>query len=148
MNNNTNCRTCSNFCHPNYLSLATRGCDSVLIDDKIIKTFVMIFNELSFVCLDAVVVASDLLQLALHCRHYSSLPSVSLHSASFQFRSFSVWWRSCCICQDCPAAPLGSLQILQCTKRVPVTRNEAFFDLNTPLLPPKKRLIDYFQAAV
>ena len=56
------------------------------------------------------------------------LPCVSLYSASFQFHSFSVWCRrSCCICQDCLVAPLGSLQILQFTKRVPVSRNEAFF---------------------
>ena len=36
-------------------------------------------------------VACVVLQRALHLRRYSSLPRVSLHSASFQFHSFPVW---------------------------------------------------------
>ena len=49
---------------------------------------VMTSNELSFVCLAEVLVTSHLLQRELHCWCYSSLPHVSLHSASFSSTAF------------------------------------------------------------
>ena len=49
---------------------------------------VMTSNELSFVCLAEVLVTSHLLQRELHCWCYSSLPRVSLHSASFSSTAF------------------------------------------------------------
>ena len=49
---------------------------------------VMTSNELSFVCLAEVVVTSHLLQRDLHRWRYSSLPRVSLHSASFSSTAF------------------------------------------------------------
>ena len=67
-------------------------------------------------------VACIVLKRALHRRHYSSLPSVSLHSASFHFHKFP-WRKSSCIRHDCLAARFRSFQILQRTKCVPVARN-------------------------
>ena len=102
---------CSNCVHPNYSSLATKGCDSVLIEDKydVFYLLVMTSNDLcvgiclfgrgggDYICpnflrlhvsLGIHGVACVVLQRALHRWRYSSLPRVFLHSASFQFHSF------------------------------------------------------------
>ena len=105
---------CSNCGHPNYSSLATKGYDSVLIEDKydVFYLLVMTSNDLcvgiclfgrgggDYICsnflrlhvsLGIHGVACVVLRRTLHLRRYSSLPCVSLHSASFQFHSFPVW---------------------------------------------------------
>ena len=88
------------------VSLATKECDSVLIEDKydVFYLLVMTSNVSSFVCLAEVAVIlyvspfcvyvflfPVVLQRALHSRRYSSLPRVSLRGASFQLHSFPVW---------------------------------------------------------
>ena len=90
---------CSNCVHPNYSSLATKGCDSVLIEDKydVFYLLVMTSNDLcvgiclfgrgdgdyicpNFLCLHVSLgihgVARVVLQRALHRWRYSILPRV------------------------------------------------------------------------
>ena len=103
----------------------------------------MTSNELSFVCLAEVVVTSHLLQRELHRWRYSSLPRVSLHSASF--RSTAFLCDTILMEKEFLHSPNSPNWIAPDTPVPGICNDSVLINLTTRLLPPKKRLTDYFQ---
>ena len=106
---------------------------------------VMTSNVLSFVCLAKVVIMSHLslvgirgvacivLQCVLHCRRYSSL-CVVRHFSPTAFLCDTISMAEELLYSSRLPGSFGSLQILQCKKRVPVVRNASYLAIQALLI--------------